>query len=581
MRGRGAVAMVAILLVSSTCFGWNPLKRGAKKLWAAPYNEKNTVGAALEVEFQNLLKSCQAFVLHSVGDQYSAVPPALQRDADIKTKIASTYNGESTYELFRYIFEEKGGRPEKLPSTWDPTRLLSDGLFPRSDLPKPEPGSGSTIHSQSCSAVLDAAVRARIKLPLSALEGALATEYQSHYELALVKGTFYSPLWALLSGTGEPAKRTAALLTIWKAFRDDPKLVGGQNVYYYLRGFRGVAVYQISREARRTRGSSKLSVGGNWVLASLDASAQGTYSAEADSRLIDYKTFVLKIEAGVGEDPVDAVSYEKLPHWRDIKAAVRLLRPVYGAERQTITASAPHVHWVEAEGIPPALCVSSEWDIQTSDKRDGLSFTAATKLPGDRCRFQASYETKPSTPETGTLEYVLVGAAIKNSEGKIIDADGESAQLELPVSFHLVKEDLPRFELGDVRRAAEVSTAGGLTKLVWSIDLMLMDDAKKPLVDSARKTWAASPTITCPSEPATPQSAALVDPPVGTPWTHRLVLRGQVPAGQQVSDKIQPKECSVTVTLNIPTAVGGNKAWPVVAPISVPVLSDSGASPQP
>lgn len=466
---RSAVCIL-MLLALPACAGIFGKKKPAvpapdvsKKVdWHEKYTAPGTLGADLETSFKQLLGLCSAETLDPEHPNLSAVPRPLQLALEVNAPII-TQKRDAAATIFAYVF------PRKDLSAYNSlgSEFISATLFGDSNIPQPGKGRSYVIYTESCSSILRAAISAELKPPFSSLRGALNNQYDANYSLALVRGAFFSPLAALLSAETDESLRLNAYLTIWLAYLDNKNLVGRPN--YYLYSFDGLSTYTLVGRSLANEYNVTAKAGGNWVVASIDASvgASGKATYRLDARLNNTAIFA-DATGNAG------VVFRDLPSPGDIASEFARRRPTYGytSESNLLLADQVHSHYFDIEGIPASFCGGDRWKL-TNTTIHKLKLVSVKPVTDDSrtCRFSVDYVA----PHDITSHFPsAIGYDIEAQT-----AVGDAA-LRVSVSFPTRTSNEPQLTPQDLTTSAKLESEQGKATLLWLVALRKID-AKNPI----------------------------------------------------------------------------------------------------
>jgi hypothetical protein len=353
--------------------GDNPLSVG----WGPPFTGDSTLGKAIEHRFGVMLKSCRVAKIDE--KERSAIPAVLQQalDRDLSRRVV-TINGQSSWNLFRFVSPSQN---IVLTGSSSFSDYLNQATIPQFVLPQPDPGSSSVYYKQSCSSVVQAALDARLSVPQVSVQAAVKNNFESHTQLALVQGRFFSPLSILLSSSSPRYSRMRALIGVWLWYASRSNLTSDQS-FYYLAGFNGFALYNLRQSGARLEGTLKAKGGSAFPIGGVDADFSGELTNEAAANVESFETFLYPSltpgESTEGSNLTDSAlslqnklpyQVERLPSPGEIVRAWEEVRPaLLSSKAETVYVGFPQKTKVtyQVREIPGFLCSADRWSSSDS-----------------------------------------------------------------------------------------------------------------------------------------------------------------------------------------------------------------------
>lgn len=386
----------------------NPLAVG----WGPPFRDSATLGAALEHRFEVMLKGCRVGKLDKV--ERSSVPAVLQQAMDRSLiQPVTSIDGQSSWNLFRYVSPT---RRINLLGSSSFNDYLTDGTLPQFMLPRPDPGSSSVFYRQSCASVVRAALAANLAIPVASVKSAVESGFETHTELAIVQGRFFSPLSILLSPSQPRSARHRALLGIWLWYANRPgPVVDGE--FFYLAGFNGVALYNLQKGAARTVGTVRGRAGLATPIGGVEADFSAALTQEASTEVESFETYLFPPPNLRGDlaSARESLPYqvEQLPTPEEISRAWYDVQPtmvshtadsLFDGFEQSIS-----VRYLVPE-IPPLLCARNLWE--EGSQLGSATFTMVAQADTN-CQVDIAVRTHSSAEFPSPLDWRPVLANLR------------------------------------------------------------------------------------------------------------------------------------------------------------------------
>ena len=535
--------------------------RGGATLWfrkertlEQKYTTPGTLGAELENNFGKLLGVCSARILDRKKADYSAIPSILQTALrDELAKPVTAVSGPSSAVLFRYVFPQQ--TLSGFNST-DPSKQLPATFLEMSDVPSPVKGLSSKIYNQTCASILAAAVSLKLNPPTTTIEGALSNQYKGNNSIAFVSGTFYSPLFGVLSDTGNASDQLAALLAIWQYHRSNPSQATTQ--LHYLSGFNGVAVFFLSGRSFSEEYDVKANVSGNWLIASMDAKVSANLKEESKLTITDYVTIASK-----KADGTDDVAFRPLPSPRDIAVAFAQRSAVFKpAAEEYVRQNAAFRHYFELRGIPEEMCKQNLWTVSPSVAR--ITYEDA-KFESGTCRFLVRYDA----PDDLTTVPTTVAYKIKSTQTVAQN------ELALDATFRPVTTKHPVPTVSDFQKRPTLLTSpAGERTLRWTIPVRFVD-AQDPVQLALRPPDMTIASLACGGSTDGVVATATAD----TANAGVLITLERKLASAEVVDASKERECSFSGSLMVALSPSGNTPRNAVRAINTALIMPTIALP--
>lgn len=351
--------------------------------WSKPYANPGTLGMALEDQFGYMLAACGIRTLDD--HERSAVPLILQQSMrDEVNKQVMSYAGQSSWNMFRFITtgSDLSGFPSlKLDD------YLDVSLIGPVSLPVPAPGSRALIHFQSCSSIVNAALKAGLAVPIATLNLALSSDYEDNTSVALVDGSFFSPVAALLNATGSSVtavQQHRALLAVWQYLTaHNSHVVSSRNTTYsYLGGFRGVVVYTVRNAARKTDASFQGSAAVTVPVGGINALLGINMNSHDSTDVRDFTTIIFADTTIKGSKAVPQVQMVTLPSAQTINGAL------WGVQVTALDTTPADIGPTTSEitrrfrtyEIPPSFCDPARWYVSGPEEGGRFPQNAAVVM---------------------------------------------------------------------------------------------------------------------------------------------------------------------------------------------------------
>jgi hypothetical protein len=550
LRAASAVAVLVMFMprAEAQLFGKKP------STWNTKYTAAGTLGVELEGDFGKLLGTCGASVLDQKRGDYSAIPEVLQSALKAElSKPVTALSGPSSAVLFRYVFPQQS--LNGFDST-DPGKQLPATFFEMSDVPTPVKGLSSKIYAQTCSSILAAALSLKLNPPSASIQGALSDQYKANNSVALVSGTFYSPLYGVLADTGSSADQLAALLALWQYYRSNS--AQATKPMYYLSGFNGMAAFFLTGRSRSEEYDVKANASGNWLIASMDAKVSANLKEESKLTVTDYVTIAAK-----KPDGSDDVAFRQLPSPRDIADEFGRRNAVFKPVAEDyVKQNAPFRHYFELRGIPDEMCKKALWNV--SPVVGGIEYQDA-HVENGACKFFVNYNAPQDLSAVPpALSYKIRGTQAIGSNELVLDA-----------TFRPVTTKHPIPAVSDFQKRPTLITSPSAERsLRWTIPVRFVD-AQDPVQLSLRPPDISSANLSCGG--ATDTIIATVTPDSTNSGVVITVDRKL--ASGEVVDSSREKECSFGGSLVVALVPSGATPRDAVRAINTSVVMPAIALP--
>jgi hypothetical protein len=418
----------------------------------------------------------------------------------------------------------------------DPVAMLATGIT-------------SLAHTHTCSSIMSAGAQANLSIPVGDLKAGLTADYSNKVQtvLALVEGTFFSPISSMLN-LGNQNDQTFARLLFWEWYSRNPNALASPQ--YFVKQFDGFTLYEFTKERRDLNGKVDFS-GGYAVpgIASIKAMIQaGVLTSDAT----DVKAFA----TGFYVDPngnSPQVQTQAVPAPSILAADLSKVRPVVTVDNPLVLQNKPNTHTVEVQGMPPALCSLSAWGIDPQPAAGTLSLASAAELESNKvCRFAVSLVARPDvfTPANANLalQYAIVSA------GTIA---GQQVRFSVN-QINLTTSSSPVVALGQVNPSWSVrqtiQNGNTLTDLKWQVPIVV-DDRQNPLQPGGVVSVSRA-SLSCEQGDV----VVTTDPTLTLAADHTttLTVTHSVFAPEEFDEKNSPiRDCRFNATLDLPLQTGG------------------------
>lgn len=493
--------------------------------WQGPYQDRNTIGGQLENQFNDLFSDCgitgslrKALTKDKgpgkkeerLGDAISKIPYTLQRNLDVGSTPARTYNFTLS-GLFNNVYTQR-----VLPPTdWQP--LGADELDP--DLLR-DPNSmnqfQSVVYSNTCGTVLDLAASAEfgISFPFVTVKSALHGELDSQHKsiLTLMQGVLQNPYGAMLK-QGDNRAKTYAYLLGWQWYSSHSK---GQQAYY-LQQLNGIGVYRFYQSQLASNVQFTLDASGGITFAKLRGETKLALTDKASTEVKKPLTLIYPWTDASQPD------FQKLPAPTTIidfiaSQSTKLVNPDYNP---VVLPDVENRHDEVIQGVPKGFCLDGPWKLEPNyDDRLRISVVkrdeSTPSLPD--CIFTISYRELAPPPDVRApleLKYSLVYQPVGRDEGLKFKAQ----------TLNLVRVDSPHLEYAFGADVVDHSIEGNNHTLTWkSITLSVTTDDRETL------DWGTVPEADGPAQaacPAGPLYNLLLQPTLDQP-TRVLTLKAAI-----------------------------------------------------
>jgi hypothetical protein len=528
-----------LLIISSSAQGQN---------WPDPYKAPNTVGKFLEDQFSSIMTECgmpqlreETGLFHNTNVK-SSVPTVIRQRVPM-TKPVVLRERESAARVFGYIQSDNNVSTV----TRDPARYLLEDME-ADPVPMLATGMSSVAHTHTCSSVVTAGAQAKLNIPIVDLKSALSADYSNKKQtvLALVEGTFFSPISSMLN-LGNQVDQTFARLLFWEWYSRNPPV--GSPVY--IKQFDGFTIYEFAKERRDLNGQVSFSAAlGAPGIASIKTQIQAGV-------LVSDGTDVKAFATGFYVDPVSKNAYvqtEPVPSPAALAAELSKVRPIATVEDPLVLENRVSLHTVEIQGMPAALCSVNAWSVDPQPASGTLALRTANELENNKsCRFTTSFLALPAIFAAANSNVSLQYAITSTSK-----VSGQLVRFSVN-QVNLTTSTSPMVALGQVNPSFSVrqTIQGAVTQtdLTWQVPIVV-DDRQNPLQPGGLIAIRQG-SLTCEQGDV----AITTDQQIAVSPEHKALIgiTHSVFAGEDFDEKGSPaRDCRFTANLDLPLQNGGS-----------------------
>ena len=543
------MVMPTRLILISLLLSLTPYRSLLSQDWPDPYKTPGTVGSYLESQFVRIMSECNIPRLRITtrwgGTKDKSSIPTLVRQSLPMGKQVLLRARESAARVFGYIqptTSVDASQPD--PSRYLRMNMDSDAVSMLAT------GFSSIAYTHTCSSVVSAGVQAGLSIPPVDVKSSLSADFANKTQtvLALVEGTFFSPISSLLN-QGSEADQTYARLLFWEWYTRNPG--GAISAQYYIKQFDGFTLYSLSKSRRDLNGKVDFSAG---VAAPAVASINAMINAGiAISDVTDAKAFATGFYL---EAPNRArVLTDTVPSPVLLATDLSKVRGAVTLVNTLVLQNTQNTHSVDILGMPGALCSTNAWVIDHQPTTGTLSLNSATEAKDSRsCRFEVGFVAAPSvfmvTNNNIAIQYSLLSKTAVGGN-RINWAVG-------PINLTTSNSPVVVADQANPNWQMSTTTQGGLTDtaLVWQVPFRV-DDRLNPLQNGST-IGIRDATLTC--DQGVVQVA--VDPAIALLPDRREIITAvhKVFAGESIDVKLTPpRNCRFNATLDL-TLVGGEIA---------------------
>jgi hypothetical protein len=516
--------------------------------WPDPYKTPNTVGQFLEEQFSGIMMECgmpqlreETGVFHKTTVKTSV--PTVVRQRVPMNKPVVVRERESAARVFGYIQSDNNVSTV----TRDPGRYLLEDME-ADPVPMLATGMSSVAHTHTCSSVVTAGAQANLNIPLVDLKTALSADFSNKKQtvLALVEGTFFSPISSMLN-LGNQVDQTFARLLFWEWYSRNPPV--GSPVY--IKQFDGFTLYEFAKERRDLNGQVSFSAAlGAPGIASIKTQVQAGV-------LVSDGTDIKAFATGFYVDPVSKNAYvqtEPVPSPAALSTELSKVRAIATVEDPLVLENRTSLHTVEIQGMPAALCSVSAWLIDPQPTSGTLALRTANELDNNKsCRFTTTFSARPevftAANSNVSLQYAVTSASSVSGQ-----------QVRFSVSqINLTTSRSPMVAVAQVNPSFSPrrTTQGAATKteLTWQVPIVI-DDRQNPLRPGGLITVRQG-SLSCEQG----EVAITTDQQITVSPEHQAVISvtHSVFAGEDFDENASPaRDCRFTATVDLPLQDGGS-----------------------
>jgi|GEM_PF-6180494 len=371
--------------------------------WPPPYNDLNTLGGALEPEFQQLLDRCNIYAIDESAIRTS-IPPLIRTELDLDADI-KTQDRDAVERLLRYMFLKPDfDSYESRGTQWE----FRGETLNINQLPTPIDLSTSTLFYQNCSTILAAAVEGNLNPPLLSFEAGAKASVKQKSGIGLVEGTFRSPLSLGLLKSAPFSVRFPLLLEVWQWYLDNP--TAADTTIWYIDQFVGVAQIDYSESETEQDISLKSEANVNFGPSSFGFQTSVESGIGARLNSTGYKTHIY-----LRDDKSDEVTFAELPKPESIVEVIAKAEPTFlPGSSKVFQQGALHTLSYSISQLPLSFCDESYWNSNPTGISGIININSITPQSTGRnglCIFQFSYQpgNNVSIPENlfiGSIELI-------------------------------------------------------------------------------------------------------------------------------------------------------------------------------
>lgn len=363
----------------------------------------------------------------AIHKQISAIPPIL-RDPSIKLDDNVTIGYDaSVARTFAYVYSQQA-LLTAADSAPDVSNYLVSNYLEDPQLMTTS-GLDSAVYDLSCSSALAASIKANSSwsFPPAQISAAIEADISSKstYHLALVSGTFYSPIWQAYKSTISSDWGTYGRMLAWDWYSRHPGAASDHTSRYLLSQFKGISIYQIKTTSFSSDGQATLSAAVQIPAATISGSLKASYNQNSAATVND---FHIVVRPGATPGAPDA-QFQPFPSLANLSSKINSsgrarLDPNSTDHRLFIATT----HAQTIYGVAQSTC-QSPWKIAPAATSDGTlalvgspawadaNVTDATNPIPPSCKFQISFtlQSPPSATAREDLNYSLTNDVTSES----------------------------------------------------------------------------------------------------------------------------------------------------------------------
>jgi len=550
MRLRVVLTMVAMFLTSIG-------------LVTSPVTAQNTVEDVLDNALQDLGTRCFP---GNAGRRFRDANDAkdlVTDEAELSLPVEE-FSGSSLAALFRFVFLTRSLNDWRNNSNINTRFLEMDAR----DF-QPDRDFDNVYYLSSCMSMLKTAINAETggNVPTASIRAAVNLEFDrtGRQDLSIMRGRFLSPLGRALRSSG--AERVRANMLIWDYYADRNAKPANAA---FLDAVTGWLVITVRDMERRTSGSLNANAGGNWMVASVNATVEAR--AQTNEQLVanGFRVYILS-------RPTTQASWDTLPSPAAIGKVLSEEAQYQAHPDPSLRYAAQGTvqqHLQVISGVPTEACALAQWNSTVTSTQPTwgtlrLASVAPISPGSAQCAFTVRFTSMwdnipPSERADGTidLEYTITNQRRAGTERLTLVAHAPVQTSDQPV-------------VQPPRTAVPTEVATNLSQMRMRVPFTILDD----LVAINRQAFGTGTRVYLPTQLECGSWKTNIQTYVVHEGGGLYYLEGEHVFGLDPQNRPTAGNCSISLDLLLPRSSGGSVTRSFSAPISIDLTKLPTATP--